>query len=430
MYNDQARRLGLVHWYLLRSVAEEEARRPNLSPEGTVHIGDLFARVVASKYQPPDINWWVHTQEKDPPELLRRVTNVLSPAKRIEKAAEDQMDEAAKPPLDLHEFANAFSEVHRDDIEQIAEFVAWLASRDVLAPGILFRGAVWTDSRRAERIVEIPQSLTDQAVERCADIVFGLFINGDDTEVHVRGELQADIYESGWEHDEEPEVDEAEVSRRTRAQALREFSHYCFALRRSLLQLQNEILRIVPPTELLHNQHFWRTFIQAARKSVEKQTWDFKQSLDFWHAPSEKRDAAQFKFVNQAAAFANADGGVFIVGFRDDDRALVGVDELEDRMKATADVVQRLAPGLGGRIVMEPITFPPAAQLPPALVIVIPQTKDVIAVRDTSGRYSYPQRMQTGLVQQSPELLSAQKLPLTTDNFEFLSKLRLWGTTA
>lgn len=120
---------------------------------------------------------------------------------------------------------------------------------------------------------------------------------------------------------------------------------------------------------------------------------------------------------------------MFFVGFTDEHRRAVGVDKLEPRMQQTAEVLHRLAPDLQG-VVMEPVTVTVGTAGVQTLVIVVPQTKAAIAVRDAAGRYSYPQRAQTGLVYLAPDALERLKASITRDNFAFLARLRTWSLSA
>lgn len=379
MYNDEARQLGRLHSYFLRAVVEEEARYPR--PE----LLDLRTFLELGGYRACDIQWWVHTKETDRAELLRRVTQLLDPAERLEKAAARLARRAAQQPDDIVGRANSFALEHRADIALLTGFVAWLAERDPLAAGILFRGYAWTDSRRAHRIAQLPAT-EDETIELACDIVFGRFINGADVRERAWAQLAEELYDRYGEEDA-PEPDPAAVFALMGEEAFDELHHYCASLRRSILELYKEVLRAVPVEVLLHSHAFWRDVINRARKSVEMRPWDFKQTLDFWNAPAQQRDAAQLKFAEQAAGFANAEGGVFFVGFTDGQRLPVEVQKLEMRMQQTSEMLHRFAPGLEGTV-MEPVTFGSGSAAVQTLVIIVPQTKEVIEVRDASGRYT------------------------------------------
>ena len=81
----------------------------------------------------------------------------------------------------------------------------------------------------------------------------------------------------------------------------------------------------------------------AAAKSsrAEPQLWDFKETLTAWHATGATKQNAKTTFAEDVAGFANAEGGVLVVGVTDE-RKMVGVGsgrELESRLKFAADIL-------------------------------------------------------------------------------------------
>ncbi|HEX8407817.1 MAG TPA: hypothetical protein VF883_03065 [Thermoanaerobaculia bacterium] len=282
MFIPAAKQLGLIHWHFLRAVAAEEALRP---PQPDVL--NFAAILEAGGYRVYDIPWWVHTQETDRAGLLRRVAELLVPARRLEKAAEQLARRAVTTSDTIIETANSFGVAHRTDVAAILGFVQWLAAQNVLAPGILFHGAVWSDSRRAHRIIDVPSMPNEAALQRATSVVFGLHIDGADVQERARASLMEELYD-GYGDENEPQLDNQVVFARMREEASDEFLHFCLALRRSLLELYKETLRTLPIELLLHNHTFWREVISRARPSVEMRPWDFNSTLSHSHRVSSR----------------------------------------------------------------------------------------------------------------------------------------------
>jgi len=67
-----------------------------------------------------------------------------------------------------------------------------------------------------------------------------------------------------------------------------------------------------------------------SQNRIETQLWDFKETLEMWHAKHKEKEEAEVKFGEQIAAFANTNGGVLIIGITDKPpRKVIGVQDLE-----------------------------------------------------------------------------------------------------
>ena len=105
----------------------------------------------------------------------------------------------------------------------------------------------------------------------------------------------------------------------------------------SLRNVILEIDRYDAQTELMKRELFWRDFlVRAIDAPVEDQLWDFKETLDMWSVSGKGKEDAVVKSCGYIAAFANAKGGVLIVGISNErPRKVVGIEDLENRLKYT-----------------------------------------------------------------------------------------------
>jgi hypothetical protein len=190
--------------------------------------------------------------------------------------------------------------------------------------------------------------------------------------------------------------------------------------------------------DFLNDDVFWRAFIEKVSQTpkAEPQLWDCKQTLRMWHVEKNpEKEQAKVIFCEDVACFANARGGVLIVGV-DDKREIVGLGsghELESRLKFAADVLSKQIEYPRDFSRLRQVVVPGKDGTDRVcLVIVIAQTREPVAVRDDASRYTYPVRRETGLTRVSRRELSEAKTQVKSDNHEFQRELYLfvYGTTA
>jgi hypothetical protein len=241
-----------------------------------------------------------------------------------------------------------------------------------------------------------------------------------------RGELEYEMFEnSDPENMGTVSVPEGRVARRAAHDVYDNCAVYFTEMRDSLRNIVLDIHKMKEQSELFQSDKFWREFIPKAAKSktVEQQLWDFKETLNIWHAlkADEERRKAKVTFAEDVASFANSTGGVLVVGVTDK-REIVGVGdgkELENRLKVASDVLaahvhydHELASfrqvDVGGKI---------------CLVVVISQAYKAVAVNDGLGRFSYPVRRETGITRVAMEHVPVMK-HLKSDNRDFMDALK------
>jgi hypothetical protein len=178
---------------------------------------------------------------------------------------------------------------------------------------------------------------------------------------------------------------------------------------------------------LYESDKFWREFIvkAAGAKISEPQLWDFKETLNIWHAKDEPaRRKAKVTLAEDVASFANVSGGVLVVGITDS-REIVGVGDgkdLENRLKTTKEVITGYVEYEKDLTSLRQVVMTDNHDKI-CLVIVISQARGAVGVNDGQGRYSYPVRVETGINLVSRDEVPVSKLHLKSDNRDFLPRL-------
>jgi hypothetical protein len=270
---------------------------------------------------------------------------------------------------------------------------------------------------------ESPEILTVLTQIACGFQSRGLY-----TYVHSTWDLAADFYDDPSTH--ALPLPERPVIRRTARRVTDEFAVFFEFLRNSLRDIEKELEERSHRESRITSELFWRNFITKARnsKKTEPLSWDFKQTLGFWHAKTgDARRTEKFKLASDLASFANAQGGCLIVGITDD-RLVVGVSddprEIENRLKVTheairdhfsypRDVCRLLQVNIPDNNGLERVCF----------VISVPKTCEPAAAADGQGSYIFPQRTGSGTVRARKEDLENSRIHKKSDTYEFLEEL-------
>jgi len=237
------------------------------------------------------------------------------------------------------------------------------------------------------------------------------------------------VYEAGATEEAAIPVDR--VVRRASRRILDEFAIFFEWTRNSLQNVLLDINKCRAQRNVMDSDEFWARFLMVVTKAakVENLLWDFKETLPLWHAKGTGRNDAQVATAEDIASFANASGGVLIVGVSDA-RVVVGAGEdrdLEDRLKTLSDVLARRldCPRACFRIRQVPLRDELGKALI-CLVIVTAMTAEPVGVAlgDANGGYSYPVRRESGITREPRRTIAGSKAHLKSDSFEFLQELR------
>ncbi|MCK4477681.1 ATP-binding protein [Candidatus Bathyarchaeota archaeon] len=432
LFSGSSWEIGKIHWYIQKADTEMDSRC-EIRKKGEHSNVLLEVTPFGEEVGTDEINWWVYRRETEVEELRKKTEVVLSSAQKLkEDSFALKSKSAPKSYSDLIRKIHNFTKDHKKEIHDLYDYVLWLHEKDVLAPRILFAYRVWGSTRLSERVIRITANTIDEdheTVKKCVEVALGLRID----QIYTIGTVYSDIfYEIAESLDDEypgpiPVPPKQRVLGRTFHRVLSELATYFEFLRQSLRNIILDIEKYNDQMKLLYRESFWKSFIMKAMSSnrIENQLWDFKATLEMWHPRHREREKAEFKFCEQIASFANTNGGVLIIGVTDEPpRRILGVQDMENRIKDAKNVLRRHVNYNTG--------FTHCQQIPmkdedgrdkSCLAIAVAQTKDVISVKDQTGKISCPIRTETGLERSSYEKIKDSKKNIPSDNYRFILNL-------
>jgi hypothetical protein len=421
--------IGKIFWYIQKADSEKESKSW-IKGEKSLEKNKLtdFGNEVGHD----EIHWWVFKKETEIEVLLTRTKNTLN---SVQKLKEDSsiLKERYHPKSysDLIRKIKEFTESHKEEIHALYGYVLWLHNKDVLAPCILFTYRVWGSTRLSHRMVIITANAINEdqkKVKICTEFALGLRNIFGHTIYHVYANIASDIADSiDPEYQTSFSVPEKSLLIQASHKILDDFATYFEFLRQSLRNIILEIEKYNAQTELLYRESFWKNFIIKSMNvdRIENQLWDFKETFEMWHMKNKEKEKAEIKFCEQIAAFANVNGGVLIVGVIDKTpRRIIGVPDLENKLKFTKSTLKRYINYPTDFIHFQQILMKgESGKDVSCLLIAIAQTKDVIFVKDESGKFSYPIRLETGLGRSDYDKVKNSKINVLHDNYNFILNL-------
>ena len=91
---------------------------------------------------------------------------------------------------------------------------------------------------------------------------------------------------------------------------------------------------------LIYNDQLWHNFIRKALNTEEDLLWDFKKTLDWWNPDCADKEKKQVQFAEKVGGFANADGGIIIIGITNaKPRQIVGFEKIEERSRKINKII-------------------------------------------------------------------------------------------
>ena len=428
LFSGSSLKIGKIHWYILKADSEIEKKRLVKGKAGEIKLTDFGKEVI------DEIYWWVFKKETQIEELLNRTSNTLSSVQKLKKDS-FSLKRSCYPESyeELISKIKEFTEYHSNEVDALYDYVVWLNKKNILAPSILFTYRVWGSTRLGDRTIKITATTIDdenpEIINITTEIALGLRKGSKYTSDSVYTDISEEIYGS-FEPEECPiSVPKKELIFQTSREALDELATYFECLRDSLRNILLDIEKYKIQTELLTKESFWRSFITKAMDDIriEAQLWDFKETFEMWHLRHKDKEKAEIKFCEQVAAFTNARGGVIIVGITDSPpRTIVGIDDLENKSKSAKSVLNRYIKYDGEYIHFQQVMIHNSENKEKnCLVIVVAQTKGVVSVKDQSGKFSYPLRLETGQKRVDRERIGNSKWEwgVLNDNYDFLSTL-------
>jgi hypothetical protein len=250
--------------------------------------------------------------------------------------------------------------------------------------------------------------------------------------IRAEMEIGEEMYERmNWDEESSSQISVplSRVVRRGAAMAFEECAEYFEFIRDSLRNILFDIEKLVEQRDFVNDEAFWRAFIEKAIRTpkAESQLWDFKETLTMWHVDkNHERDQAKVTFAEDVASFANARGGVLVIGVTDK-REIVGIGtgrKLEDKLKFAADVLSKHLdyPREIARL-RQVVLAGKDGTGKICLVVVIAQACEPVGVHDGEGHYTYPIRRETGLTRVPRDEILTPKIHMKSDNYDFLREL-------
>jgi hypothetical protein len=424
--------LGEIHWHILRAsqlmyektvVETRHGERGLFVQQGITDFGKEVGR--------DEIDWWVFRKEHNLPELRERTSRALDAAQQLKKAS-SLLGRGERPESydELLWILRRFVEKHAAEIATLRDYVLWLSARDVLTPKILFTYRVWGSTRMGDRESRftLGERPNEGEIKGLTEIVLGLTSSiGLTVYFKAEYELGADMYEMAEGADFEIPV--VKIVRRASGMAFEECAEYFEFIRDSLRNILLDIDKFVEQRDFVNDDAFWRAFIKkvAQTPKAEPQLWDCKETLTMWHVDKEpERTSAKVTFCEDVASFANARGGVLIIGVTDK-REIVGIGsgrELENKLKFAAEVLAKHLEYPRDICRLRQIVVPDRDGADKVcLVVVVAAACEPVGVNDGAGRYTYPVRRETGLTRVARDEILNPKIHIKSDNYDFLREI-------
>jgi hypothetical protein len=428
--------MGKVHW-LIQKANTEITERCEVKEKGEFGSVKISSTAFGEEVGLDPIHWWVFKREKQIQELRTRTEATKN---SVQKLKEDSFElKKTYFPKSYQELVlklKEFTEQHKLQIHDLYEYVLCLNQKDVLAPSLLFTYRVWGNTSRAYIMMEIKVENVDSdtpSVQKCVELALGLRQEAGYTVGNCYSDIANNILDSLDEvYPREIYVPKETLVNQTSREVLNQFAAYFEYLRNSLNNIILEIDEYLLQNDLLCRESFWQSFIKKAvsDQRIENQLWDFKETLEMWYIDNkQEKEKKGLKFCEEVACFANAKGGVLIIGITNETRKVVGLEDLENKVKATDYVMKRWIDYPHDFVHCQQIQMKnDSDQEKNCLVIAIAQTKDVVGVKDETGKFSYPLRLGTGLDRVNPDTIRASKATVHDTNYSFLRDLLTFTT--
>ncbi|HVP92670.1 MAG TPA: RNA-binding domain-containing protein, partial [Acidobacteriota bacterium] len=350
LFSGPSLELGKAHWFILKAQMEMDRKSyQNEEDDSSLTIKPVSMVVTpfGEELEQDEIYWWIFKKEKNIDELYEKTRDTLNPAQKLKE--DSLIFETKFLPSSYIELVNGikkFTEDHASEIRAIRDYIFWLVGRDILAPKILFAYRVWGSTRLSDRIIKVGEAIDkdDENLNKCTELALGLRTRVGYSIGGVYWEMLSDIVES-YDPENRPKdikvPEDAFLIRITR-DVLSHLATYFEFIRQSLRNILIDAEKYRTEARLLYNLEFWKRFVRKAMDGqiVETQLWDFKNTLEMWHCQPEKKTEWEIDFAEQVGSYANADGGVLIMGITDKfPRTVVGIEDLENKIKSAKDAL-------------------------------------------------------------------------------------------
>ena len=334
-------KLGEIHYLILWAERLMDSRR-FVNPNSSLKFTEFGEEVEVD-----EIHWWVFKKDPNPEELRRRTERALEAAQVLKDKSAKLKDVRLDSYEELLSILKEFAEQCSGEIETLRAYVSWLETLDPMAPRILFTYRVWGSTRMSDRRIQpfnagAPLTPDASILKTATQIVLG--IRGSRLWNYDRAYF--DIIEQYMDYEGDLEIHDSQIAPRAARYIFEECAIYFSEIRDSLRNILLDLQKCRNQRNLMRSEIFWREFIEKAARDTrtEQQLWDFKETLTMWHISTQpEKDKAKLTFAEDVASFANATGGVLVIGVTDQ-RQIVGggsSHELENRVKFARDVIAK-----------------------------------------------------------------------------------------
>ena len=163
----------------------------------------------------------------------------------------------------------------------------------------------------------------------------------------------------------------------------------------------------------------WTKFIQKAIKMEENKFFDFKTTQEMWKAPGPAiKEQKKREFCEKVASFANAEGGIIIIGITDRiPRKIVGLSNLEHKTKSLESAIKKFIDYKKDFVSFKELLIQDHDNVAKScLILIIHQTKKTLGVLHPDNKYSFPIRIGGGTEKVGRESIKMQKVSLNKLN--------------
>lgn len=424
---EHALKLGKIHCTILvaDNVYEKRSRVQKTEKNGEFDLSPVELTLFGEETLGHFIKWWVRTKVGLLGLIIKKTQEVLPYLDNLKHASVKlSQSSRASEYEDLINELKVFIEKHAEDIDVLYNFVLWLNGLDELSPCILFTHPPWSATQLSDRYLKI-EECSEALFRVCTEIVSGIRWHGMPTLAYVRNDIESD-----WAESVDPEyMGPSPITYKTAfpqasRKILGEFALYFQKTRDSVELVQSELLSF-SKEEILRNEEFLKLFISKVipKYRLENELWDLKETFSAWH--NDKFEEGKLDFACNVASYANSKGGLLIIGIDDKNREIVGVDQPEMKIPQSRSILERFLEPLPSSI--EIFSLPASdkhGKIVNCIVIKIPQTKEVIEVKEISGGgRKVPVRVDDGIQYKSYREVQEMKKGISEDNFVFSKEL-------
>lgn len=347
--------------------------------------------------------------------------DLLRHAEKLERAQISSYDE-------LIDALSNFLQAHRHELLALANYAETLFAKNPLAPAILFSYTVWGSTRRSDRSLDAYEPDDAARINLAGELAVGLRRRSNYTLFWEWLDMASDAAESASEG-EDASLSADDLIQVVARKTLRELTTYFAELRDSLRHIDTLCQEFSRREHIYADERFLVALVNkiAAQPAViETELWDLKEALDVWGCPREMREAAAVKFAEDIAAFANKRGGVLLIGIRDQSHQIIGVDDVENRIKHMEEMIRNRTDCSSDyfRVRAVQVSTPTAPVM--CIVVVVGRTTVPVGVRQTNNSYTYPVRVGPGIERVAYKALLPSKDHMKGTTYEFAAELATW----